>query len=212
MMRWVILGNGPLADYTFARQMMRIDDFVLCCDGGIRHAHAMQIMPDLVLGDLDSADPTIVAHYREANVPFEVFPAEKDFTDMELAIQHAADNRADEILILAGIGGRLDHTLANMHILLYALDLGISAVLADEKNTVHAMHDTITIAATAGTIVSLIPADGTVHGVTTTGLYYPLSNETLYAGKSRGVSNVMTGECATITATAGRLFVIQSAE
>jgi len=211
-MRWVIFGNGPMNDYTLARQSLREGDFIVCCDGGTKHTYAMQITPHLILGDFDSSDSSTTAHYKDAGVPFAVFPVEKDFTDMELAMQHALDAHADEILILAGTGGRLDHTLANMHVLLQALERGISATLIDEQNTIRAMQNEITLHAPVGTLVSLVPADSIVTGVTTENLYYPLRQETLCAGETRGISNVMTDTYAVVRAESGRLFVIQSTD
>ena len=211
-MRWVIFGSGPLNDYALVQQSLHEGDFIVCCDGGARHTYAMQITPDLILGDFDSSDSAITTHYREANVPFAVFPAEKDYTDMELAIHHALDNGASEIWIWGGTGGRMDHTLANMHVLLQALEKGVTAILADEQNTVRAMQDHLTLEAPVGTLVSLLPADSIVTGITTTNMYYPLYGETLKAGETRGISNVMTDTRAAITAESGRLFVIQSKE
>jgi len=211
-MRWVILGNGPLADYAYARQLLHTNDRVICCDGGIRHAYALGVMPTVVLGDFDSVDPALAAYYRCAGVVFETFPVEKDYTDMELAVKHAMDSGARELLILGGLGARLDHTLANMQLLLLALDSGVAATLADERNAVRVMSGEMVIEGPMGSLVSLVPADGVVTGVVTEGLYYPLRSETLKPGQSRGVSNVMIGERAVVRASSGRLFVIQSTE
>jgi len=208
--RWVVFGNGQLTNYAFAQRLLLPNDYIVCCDGGMRHAHALHITPQLIIGDMDSADEAIAMFFRAAGVTFESYPPEKDYTDLELAILRAIKSNASEILVLGATGGRLDHTLANMHALLPAAAKGIPATLADDQNTIRATCDKLVIEGDRGSWVSLIPADGEVSGISTEGLYYPLHNETLFAGAARGISNVMTDERAVITVKSGRLFIIQS--
>ncbi len=209
-MKTVIVGNGEINDYKYAKKAISGYDFLICCDGGTRHTYNMQIMPNIILGDFDSADDFYLNHYRENNVEFKTFPAKKDETDMEIAFDYAMNIGSKEIIVFGGIGSRFDHTLANVHQLLKALKKDIYACFANENNTVTIMDSKISLQGEPGSFVSLIPLTQSVEGVCTFGLGYPLKNETLYIESSRGVSNVFEGHSASVTISSGILLVIQS--
>lgn len=209
-MRIIIFGNGEINDYQFIKSQINCDDYIICCDGGVRHSFELCIAPNLILGDLDSADPKILAYYEKLNVPIEKYPAEKNFTDMELSIRKAVSLGASEINVFGAIGNRLDHTLGNAHALLYALKHRIIAFLIDENNKICIIDSKISLKGKKGDIVSLIPLTTSVTGVKTDGLYYPLNFETLEIGTSRGISNIFVSNEAEISIESGYLFVIQT--
>lgn len=207
-MKTVIFANGEIENYDFVKRLTVSDDYIICCDGGTRHAFIMGVRPDVILGDMDSVDTEMKAAYKNDGVQVIVFPAEKDFTDLELAIDFALSRGTDEIQIFGGLGGRFDHELANVHALVRAAEAGVKAFLIDIGAVVAVTCNEYEIKGENGDIVSLIPLSGSVSGVTTEGLYYPLNAETLKTGSTRGVSNVMlTGE-AKVTVEAGWLAVI----
>lgn len=190
-----------MGDYAAAKQWIRPDDLIIAADSGYRHALALDVRPQVLLGDFDSLDeiPEGVELHRVS--------AEKDFTDTELAIQWARDRGICDFLLLGVIGTRMDHTLTNILHLTRFLDEGIRAEIRDEHNRIWITDSEIEITGMPGDILSLIPLT-TCEGVTTERLQYPLQNATLRVGQGVGVSNVMREDSARVTVTEGRLLVM----
>jgi thiamine pyrophosphokinase len=212
-MRVILFANGRIDDYNAIRPFLRAYHFMICCDGGVRHAKALGLVPDVILGDLDSAPPDILMEWQAQNVPVVVYPTDKDFTDLELAIAYIREQMAGQDIsldIFGALGGRFDHSLMNCHILLQALQAGLHARLVDEYAIVTLIDESIRLMGKAGEIVSLIPLTTETEGVETEGLRYPLCDETLRVGYGRGVSNVMTGDAAAVRVKKGLLLVIQA--
>lgn len=200
-MRAVIIGNGTV--FEEAKQLLRDGDYIICADGGYDHAQQLGILPDIVLGDMDSVQ------CAAGNIPNVVYPARKDFTDGELAVHHGLEQGAEEFLLLGFTGTRLDHTLTNIFLLKQIADAGKRGVLIDGHNEVYFARTENCIRGQRGDLVSIVPlAD--MQGVCTEGLEYPLSDETLYFGQSRGVSNVMLAETCRITMRDGAGLIIKS--
>lgn len=209
-MRALIFGNAAINDYKFCMDYVKNSDAVICCDGGMRHSFKLGIKPDYILGDFDSAEPEILKYYKNQNIEIKSFPSKKDKTDMEICLDFIISLGFKEAVILGAIGSRFDHTLANAQLLYEALSKGVQAVLVNENNSVRIIKDSIVLYGQKGDTVSLIPFSKDVEGVSTNGLEYPLVNETLYAGSSRGVSNVFSSDSAEIKILKGYLFVICS--
>jgi thiamine pyrophosphokinase len=143
---------------------------------------------------------------------FVVHPRAKDETDLELALTYAAGQGAKEIVILGALGGRLDHTLANL-LLLTLPDLEklpVRIVGGDEEIYLVQSGGTVALEGGAGDLISLLPLGGDVQGVTTGGLAWALRSETLHFGFSRGVSNEMTGSTAHVEVERGYLLVVHT--
>ena len=118
MQRIVIFANGELPDLNKARLLRTRDDYIICADGGTRHALALDLQPNLVIGDMDSAEKKDNGKYLEnAGIPIELYPHDKNETDLELAIMRAIELEPKEILVIAALGGRLDQTLGNLALL-----------------------------------------------------------------------------------------------
>jgi thiamine pyrophosphokinase len=178
---------------------------VIAADDGATTALAFGLTPDVVIGDLDSLEPATRA--RLATVPVQEYPRDKDFTDGQLAIEHAIHFQPDELLLLGFLGGpRLDQALANI-LLLTTVDT--PAVLLDEANECVLLRPGRDCAwrPEQGEVVSLIPLSGDALGVKTHGLRWALSGETLRLGDTRGLSNEPVGEKARVTIEAGLLIV-----
>lgn len=208
-MKVLLFANGEIEDYSFCKQYCTPPFYVICCDGGVRHAKKLGLKPDIILGDLDSADPMIIKEYREQGVLIQTCPCEKDETDMELGLQHACQAGATETVIIGGIGSRLDHTLANCHLLYRCLKKGIDAKLVNERNCIYLIQKQLALYGQKGDTVSLLPFSMEVTGITLEGFYYPLANATLAIDSPRGISNVMLGETARVTIKTGLLYVMQ---
>jgi thiamine pyrophosphokinase len=206
-MHWVLLANGPLTLSPAVRALVASADRRLGVDGGSRHLHALGSLPHLAVGDMDSISAELLASYRAAGVETHLHPPRKDATDLELALELALERGATRVTILGGTGGRLDHTLGNLFLLARCLQAGIPACVMDEGQCVHLTDRTLTLAGSVGDTLSLLPATPEVHGVSLSGLEYPLQDATMTFGTSWGMSNVFCADTATVTLRSGRLFV-----
>ena len=208
MPRIVILANGDLPDIAKAHAILREDDLILCADGGTRHASTLRLQPALVIGDLDSADETTLQTLRANGVAIEQHPRDKDETDLELAIARALEMGPEEIVIMAALGGRLDQTLANIALLDNLQPATCNLQLDDGVEEILLCREQAQVHGRSGDIVSLIPWQGAVSGIRTSGLKWTLQDETLHPEKTRGISNEMTGETASVSIASGLLLVI----
>lgn len=206
--RIIIFANGELPDLDKARALLREDDFILCADGGTRHALALGLKPDLVIGDMDSTDKDHLRKLRAYDVPVESFSHDKNETDLELAIHRALELEPKEIIILAALGGRTDQTLANIALL---TDLRLSTFdlrLDDGVEEILFCRNQVQVEGRSGDIVSLLPWGAPVHGVQTYSLKWALNDETLHPEKTRGVSNEMISDVASIAIKSGLLLIV----
>ena len=181
---------------------------VIAADSGVEHALALGVRVDLVIGDLDSADPRAVDEAAAAGAEVDRHPVAKDATDLELALLAARDRGADDVVVVGGHGGRLDHFLANALLLASPslATLRVRARMGDAEITV--VRDRVELTGHRGKLCSLLPVGGPAHGVLTEGLRYPLRHETLHPGSTRGVSNEFLATAATVTLDTGVLLAI----
>jgi thiamine pyrophosphokinase len=191
-------------------------DLVIAADGGAAWLNVLGRRPDLLLGDLDSADPGLVERLEAAGTPVERHPAAKDATDAELALDRAVAAGADRVVVIGALGGeRLDHELANLMLLADPRWRGRVADLQMVRGgtRVRALHggDALTLAGPVGSLVTLLPVGGDASGVTTHGLHYALRGEPLRFGRSRGLSNVVAEAPASVSLDGGVLLVIETA-
>lgn len=208
-MKAVIFGGAEISDYEFCEKYTK-DSIVVCCDSGMHHAFKLRIIPDVIVGDFDSADINTINYFKDKNVEFRTYPTHKDETDIELGLDAAMEMGATDITIIGGIGSRMDHTMANCHLLLYLLKKGINARIVNENNEIVVIDKKTEISGNAGDLVSLIPLSMVVCGITTKGLEYPLNNAVLTVDdRLIAVSNVMLDTMAEVTVEEGYLFVMR---
>ncbi len=213
MPRVVIFTNGELPDLDAARALLQSGDYLIAADGGANYLLKMGILPELVIGDLDSVDEDTLFQLTSAEVNIEQYSEDKDETDIELALQYAVEMQPSAILIVGALGGRLDQTLANLSILTDPMLPKIDIRLDDGVEEVffcRASADKggqVAVRGRSGDIVSLISWQGPVEGVSTQGLQWPLYGETLYPHKTRGISNVMLKDAASVSIQSGMLLV-----
>jgi thiamine pyrophosphokinase len=182
---------------------------VIAADSGLEHALALGLEVAVAVGDFDSASPEAVDVAETSGTRVDRHPAEKDATDLELALDVAAAMSPERILVLAGRGGRLDHELATLLLLAsqrYA-DIQVDAVIGEAH--VHVIRSARSLEGTPGELVTLVALHGAAEGVTTQGLAYPLPGETRAVGSSRGVSNVFAEATASVTVERGVLLAIR---
>ena len=186
MPRIVIFANGELPSPDAARSLLQADDYLIAADGGANHLMKMGILPDVVIGDLDSVEENALFELTSAEVDIKQYSEDKDETDIELALRYALALQPSGILIVGALGGRLDQTLANLSIL---TDQGLSGIdirLDDGVEEAFFCRASAgkggqaEVRGRSGDIVSLIPWNGPVEGVTTEGLQWPLYGETCF--------------------------------
>ena len=178
-------------------------DFIIAADAGCRHLERLGARPDLIVGDFDS-----LGHVPE-DVKVIRHPVRKDETDMMLAVREGLKRGCTRFLLYGGLGGRLDHTLANLHILAYLARRGCPAFLLGEETGLTAIHNgALTFGAEHTGTLSLFAWGGAARGVTLTGLLYPLEKGTLTAELPLGVSNEFLGKTAQIAVADGTLIAL----
>lgn len=193
---------------------------VVAADSGLAVARELGLEVDLLVGDLDSLDPMLLATAKAIGTQVRRARPDKDESDTELAMLAAVDRGATRITVLGALGGeRVDHALSNVWLLAHpALDRR-DVVLLDARARVWLLSapapdgraSTRAFSGPAGGTISLLPFDGDVEEVTTHGLRYPLRGERLRAGPARGLSNVRMTNDASVTIGHGRLLVIELA-
>jgi thiamine pyrophosphokinase len=207
-MRAVIFANGELPDPQGARDFLQTCDIVIAADGGTLHALALDVFPDVVVGDLDSLPLDQRRHLEASGCRIISFPARKDETDLELALHYATAEGATEIVVLAALGGRLDQTIANVMLLTMPELRRIDVRIIEGAQEAFLIENEATIEGKVGDTLSLIPLGGDAVGVTTEGLEWPLEEDTLHFGPARGVSNVLAASRAQVRLEDGLLLCI----
>jgi thiamine pyrophosphokinase len=203
----IVAGGGPPHPSVAGR--LAPDAFVIAADSGLEHAAALGLEVAVVVGDMDSVDPDALAAAAAAGTQVERHPQAKDATDVELALDLALDRRPRHVVVVTGEGDRLDHTLAVALLLATPRTAGVAVEgwLGCAHLTV--VRDRADLAGTRGDLVTLLALHGPAEGVTTEGLLYPLDGETLGPGSSRGVSNEMLADDATVWVRSGVVVAVQ---
>ena len=208
MSRCVIVSAGEVHNYGRAISLLRKDDFFIFCDGGLDHAAGLCVKPDLIVGDFDSCDSDLFAKY-EGQCEIIKLPREKDDTDTLYATKLAVERGFNDFLFLGAMGGRFDHALANVSVLLYLDGLGKKAVLADDFSEMQIVGKDPFYIEDKYSYFSVLTIAGGVSGVTIKNAKYPLENASLSADFQLGVSNeVLPGKTAEVSVEHGRVLVV----
>ena len=211
-MRVVVVASGALAPSDPA--WLEAADFVIAADGGAASLDLLGRRPDLVIGDLDSADPTLVERLAASGVRIVRHPADKDASDTELALEAGVEAGATTLVVLGAMGGeRIDHALANLLLLADPALAGRDVCAVHGATRVRAIHSgaPMPLGGAIGELVTLLPVGGDARGVTTRGLRWPLEDATLQMGRSRGLSNEITVVPASVRVGDGTLLAIEIA-
>ncbi len=209
----LIITGGRVDDALLVRRQKEQEySMIIAVDHGLEAADRLGIAPDYIVGDFDSVPEATLQKYREKATPMEVFPREKDKTDTQIAIELALMRGAEDIELMGATGSRLDHTLANLHLLLLPLQLKREACILDENNKIYLKDTSFLIekGKQYGNYVSLLPFSEKVEGLTLKGFQYPLDGIILEAGDSLGISNEIVEEQAAVEFSKGILLVIES--
>ena len=210
-MKICIILNGEVNNYKETKYIIENQgyDYIICCDGGANHTYNMDIVPQYIIGDLDSIKEEVLEYYKHKNVVFKKFPTKKDETDMELGIYLAKTLRAKRIDFIGALGGRIDHTIANINILSYIKSMNIECNILSENESIHLIrNEKIEIQGNKDEIISIIPVEGDAKKVTLRELEYPLNKYNMKYGIPLGISNVMKSKKCTIEVEDGSLLIV----
>ena len=210
MKRAIIFYNGDLSNFKRAKQYIKSTDYIIGVDGGARNILKLGIKPNVIIGDFDSLSKTYQEKFAKQKVELVKFDREKDETDSELAIKYAIENGYKTILLYGVLGSRIDHTLINIFALDYLLNKNADVTIIEGHQEIRLVKNKIKLTGKNGDLVSLIPFNGDVKKVITKNLKYPLKNEDLKFGYSRGISNVFTKNTVEISLQNGSLLVIHT--
>jgi thiamine pyrophosphokinase len=202
----VFVGGDPVAPDVIDR--LPEGAYVIAADSGVERAQALELPIDLAIGDFDSVAPAALAAAERAGARVERHPVDKDATDLELALAAAAAFDPVEIVVVGGGGGRLDHLLGGVLALTADAYERIRVRAETGRARVFVVRDHLELTGVVGEILTLLPVGGPARGITTAGLRYPLSDETLEPASTRGISNVLVAEHATVTVTDGLLLAV----
>lgn len=206
-MRFIVMANGVYGDLSFYKQYLTGHETILCADGGANHAYSMGVVPDIIMGDMDSILPEVKDHFVSQKVTFKKFPRRKDFTDTQLVLTKAAEMGASEIILWGTLGGRLDHTLSNLLAGIEMAQRGIKIRHLSPRLAVYLVDKELEIVGQAGDLVSVLSLTEQAHGVTVQGFEYPLDQVVLEQKVPYAISNVMSGKRGMISVDEGVLTV-----
>jgi thiamine pyrophosphokinase len=185
------------------------EDLVIVADGGLKHCSRQGIIPHLVVGDMDSAEPGEIAALEKKGVLVNRFSPRKDETDLWLAVRAALERGVNEIIILGALGARWDMTFSNVLLLTSSALKETDVRIVDNNQELFVLQGgrNVQLAGHKGDLLSLMPLAAEVSGLTLTGFEYPLDNATLELGTTRGISNVFVEDRCSITLDQGKLLV-----
>ena len=201
--RCVIVGAGPIEDYAALRAGLREEDYFIYCDGGLRHQAGLGREPDLIVGDFDS--------HPRPSLPVEtlVLPREKDDTDSIFAAREALRRGWRKFLLLGVLGGRPDHSLANLALLAFLRDNGGCGRILGENCWAELVGPEGCRVEGPCRYFSLLAVDGEASGVDVEGARYPLRDARITWGYPYAVSNeLLPGRCARVRVRRGSLLLI----
>lgn len=217
-MRYVIITGGPLP--VEAADVIRgyagePDTKIIACDSGCDFLSKISIIPSVVIGDMDSITVEGIELISANNIPVEKYPVEKDWTDTEIALMKT--DISDEVILVCPVAGRIDHVIANLGLVIKYRSEGWKITVTDGITVCLPLSGEDRAECSVRSYngeasVSLIPCsfDTPVTGVTTEGLYYPLTDATLTAGSSFSFSNhpVEGAKMIAVSIKSGKLLLV----
>ena len=216
MNRAIIFVNGNLSDLRKAKKIITKEDYLICADGGVKHALKLNLFPQVVIGDFDSIDSdllkkiTKICTEQACLFPTMIkYPTKKDKTDFELAIDYCLEKKFQEIIIFGILGDRIDHFLANIFLIAKTQteNSSIKIKIIEGDKEIFVLNKEIVVHGQIGDEISIIPVSEKLENIVTDGLEYKLDHESLSFGSTRGISNVMVKTTIKITVSSGTAVV-----
>ena len=204
MKRCVIVGGADINNFKYIRNCLQKDDFIVFCDGGLKHLENLQVQPSLIVGDFDSHDNP------HLDVETIVLPCEKDDTDTVFAVKEAIKRGFNEFLLIGVVGARLDHTLGNVSVLLMLDKTGKKGKIIDDYSEMEIVSNEPAYIDDSFAYFSLLNISGTAKGITIENAKYPLESAEITCEYQYGISNeVLPGKTAKVSVNEGNLLIIK---
>ena len=211
--RAIILANGSIhdTDTLMTRLQPWKGAIVIAADGGVQHAVRLGLEISIVIGDLDSLDEEESMALKSTGTDMVRVAAQKDETDLELALLYATEIGIRNIVVLGAFGDRIDMSLSNLLLLSHPSFVSVHIEYWYGRQTAWLIRPPgDEIHGQSGDTLSLIPLEGAAEGITTHELYYSLKDEKLAFGPARGISNVLTASVAHVELASGTLIAVHS--
>ena len=206
MPRCVIIGGADIRRYDRINAFLRPDDFAVFCDSGLKHLPHLRLKPGLIVGDFASFPRP------ETDLETIVLPREKDDTDTKFALREGLKRGYEDFLLIGVIGGRLDHTLANVYLLLFLDAQGNTGRIVDDDSDMEIVSRREAEIKDTCSFFSLLNISGVARGIRITGAKYPLEDADFSCEDQYAVSNeVLPGQTARVSLREGRLLLIRDA-
>ena len=211
-MKALVIANGSIKNKEFYHSYVLKDhfDLIICADGGLKNALLLNLTPNVVIGDFDSTEESLLQDAQNKGVEIIRYPVEKDATDTEIVLDYLVERDFFHITMIGCLGDRVDHTLANIALLKKLLAQKVCGRIVDEKNEIYLINGKIELSNRKGSTLSLIPFSEEVEGVTTSGLYYSLNDYKMVQASSYGISNIIIEDSAKVEIKNGELLAIIS--
>lgn len=206
----LIVLNGKIKDLNKLKRLGKESDFILCADGGTNYCAKASLIPDMVMGDLDSIFDDTLEQIKKHNIPIKKFPAKKDKTDAELSIDYLIKEGFKDVTLVGATGNRIDHTLANLLLLTKLNKKGINSRIVDHNNTIYIVDKELTLTKEEDTFLSIVPITSSGIIITLRGFEYELEKVGIDLGSTFGISNRIVGEKGYIQVHEGQCLVIVS--
>lgn len=208
MRRALVLLNGNLHMEAWQKipELCGAWDIIICADGGGRHALALGLTVDLLVGDGDSLPVALQQKLNPSCI--KRYPTAKDYTDGQLAVAEALRRGANYVTLAGALGDRIDHTLANIALLRHIVAADASGVATDGRQSIYLVTDSLTLMGRPGQLVSLLPTPPLANGVSLSGMRWPLRQATLHWGDTRTISNEFIDTTAYLTVEQGEVLVV----
>ncbi len=205
MKRCVIVGGADIGSHEYIRDAICEEDYIIFCDSGLKHMDKLSVKPSLIVGDFDSHENP------HLNVETIVLPCEKDDTDTVYAVKEAVQRGFDTFLLIGVIGGRLDHTIGNVSILLYLDSIGRKGLIIDDYSEMEIVSTTPVYISDRYSFFSLLNITGCAKGVSIQNAKYPLDDAEITCEYQYGISNEVTPEkTAIVSVRDGKLLLIKN--
>lgn len=205
---FLIVTGGDRPGRELLEDLASRAELIIAADRGAQYCLEHGITPGLVVGDMDSIDHASLLRLEAMRVEMKKCSPDKDRTDTEIALDEAVLRGARHIEIIGATGDRLDHTLANVHLLRKALKRGITARITSQTQQIFLVDSHETITGSRGCTISFLPLSGRVRGISLDGFRYPLKDAAMEMGKPYGISNVVESDRAHIALSSGILLAV----
>lgn len=209
-MKIALFGSGDMLNKEIVKNMIKDADYTICADGGVKHLLQCDLVPDMVVGDLDSINEKNLKIINDNNVKIQKFPTDKDYTDMELAVEHAIELGAKDIVLGGVIGTRMDHSMGNIMMLSSISNKGVKATIFDNHNEITILKDEKRKFEKTHEYISILPLTNDGAIVSSQGLKYEVNNREFRYAALLGVSNEIVKDTCMITVHKGMCAILKS--